>query len=275
MPSVKNTTAGIRFILYLASFLVLSVSTSLFFFPEKTDIYFSWTINPPLTAAFLGAGYLASFFLEFLSAREKIWARTRPAVPGVWLFTLLTLIVTLIHIDRFHFGSTVPITLVGTWVWLIIYITVPIALGIFWFRQVRQPGTDPERKNPLPGWMRLNLSVQGLVMLVTGIALLLFSEQMFPVWPWKLSALTARAIGAWGAGIGVLALQAAWENDWPRLRSFMMSYAIYGTLLGINLLRFTSTFDWSNISAPIFAVFVGAIFVTGAYGTIVIQRTSH
>ncbi|MBT3190796.1 MAG: hypothetical protein HN736_13310 [Anaerolineae bacterium] len=72
-----------RILLYVASFLVLSVGISLFFLSEKTDIYFSWTINPPLTATFLGAGYLASFLLEFLYAREKVWAKTRVAVPGV------------------------------------------------------------------------------------------------------------------------------------------------------------------------------------------------
>ena len=79
--NLKKTTAGIRIILYVASFLVLSVGLSLYFFSEKTDIYFSWTINPPMTAAFLGVGYLASFLTEFLSAREKIWARARISVP--------------------------------------------------------------------------------------------------------------------------------------------------------------------------------------------------
>ena len=62
--NIKKTTVGIRIILYVASFLVLSVGLSLYLLSEKTDVYFSWTINPPLTAAFLGAGYLASFVTE-------------------------------------------------------------------------------------------------------------------------------------------------------------------------------------------------------------------
>ena len=100
---LKKTTPGIRIILYVASFLVLSVGLSLYLLSEKTDVYFSWTINPPLTAAFLGAGYLASFVTELLAAREGIWARARIAVPGVLVFTLLTSIATLIHFDKFHF----------------------------------------------------------------------------------------------------------------------------------------------------------------------------
>jgi len=102
---LKKTTPGIRVILYVASFLVLSVGITLYFLSEKTDVYFSWTINPPLTAAFLGAGYLSSFLLELLSARERVWTKIRVAVPGVWVFTFLNLIVTLIHWDRFHFDS--------------------------------------------------------------------------------------------------------------------------------------------------------------------------
>ncbi len=70
--NLKKTTRGIRLLLYLASFLVLSVGLSVYLLSEKTGVYFSWTINPPLSAAFLGAGYLASFLLEFLSARESM-----------------------------------------------------------------------------------------------------------------------------------------------------------------------------------------------------------
>ena len=58
---LKKTTPGIRAILYMASFLVLTVGIALYLLSEKTDVFFSWTINPPLTAAFLGAGYLGSF----------------------------------------------------------------------------------------------------------------------------------------------------------------------------------------------------------------------
>ena len=125
---IKLTTGFMRVVLYVAGILVLAVSISLYFFPGKTDTYFSWTIKPPLTAAFLGAGYLASFFLEFLSARERIWANTRTAVPAVWIFTLLTLIITLVHFDRFHFTAQRFITVFGTWFWLLVYVSVPIVL---------------------------------------------------------------------------------------------------------------------------------------------------
>ena len=269
---LKETISGIRIVLYVASFLVLSVSFSLFLFPEKTDVYFSWTINPPLTAAFLGAGYLASFLLEFLSARETIWARARAAVPGVWTFTFLTLIITLVHLERFHFDSPRFVTQAGTWVWLAIYIGVPLAMGVLWAAQIRQPGVDPPRRAPLAGWMRAALVVQGTALLLVGSAMILLPEVAIPLWPWKLSVLTSQAVGAWGVGIGVLALQASWENDLWRLRPFVVSYALYGALQVINLLRYPNALEWSDFSAVAYAIFLVSVLLAGGYGTWTVWR---
>jgi hypothetical protein len=263
---IKATLTGVRIILYVASFLVLAVGISLYLLSERTDTYFSWTINPPLTAAFLGAGYLASFLLELLSAREKVWARARPAVPGVWAFTFITLNVTLVHFDRFHFGSPVWITRTGTWVWLLVYITVPVAMGILWAFQARRQGVDPQREVLLPVWMRTILGLQGVIMFLFGVGMLFIPESVIPLWPWKLSALTSRAIGAWGVGIGVLALQATWENDLRRLSTFLLSYFVYGLLQTVNLLRYPVTLDWSRSSSILFTIVVLSVLLVGGYG---------
>lgn len=267
ITDIKKTIPGMRIVLYAASFLVLAVGFSLYLLTGKTDVYFSWTINPPLTAAFLGAGYLAAFPLELLSARERVWARTRPAVPGVWVFTFLTLVVTLVHLDRFHFDSPFFITKAGTWVWLGVYVFVPVVMGILWVIQILRPGNDPPRKASLPVWVRAILILQGGVMLTFGGVMLLIPETMIPLWPWTLSPLTSRAIGAWGVGIGVLALQAAWENDWWRLKHFAVSYALYGVLQIINLLRYPTALDWSRFSAGAYTIFFLSIILVGAYGT--------
>ena len=43
--------------------------------PRRPTETFAWTIQPPLTAAFLGAGYAAGFVLVVLSLRDPVWAR--------------------------------------------------------------------------------------------------------------------------------------------------------------------------------------------------------
>ena len=265
---IKMTTRLMRTVLYVASILVLAVSISLYFLPGRTDTYFSWTINPPLTAAFLGAGYLASFILEILSARERVWANARVAVPAVWVFTFLTLLVTLVHFDRFHFNAPQLITVIGTWFWLLVYTGVPIIMGFAWILQVRGPGTDPSRLSPLPNLLRTILAIQ------VGVVMLIAPQAIIPNWPWALSALTCRAIGAWGVGIGIIGIQAFWENDWKRLRSMMISYMAYGVLQLLNLLRFLEEPDWTLPSAWIYSFFVLSIFLVGLFGLNHIRRSN-
>ena len=266
---IKKTTKEIQVILIIASILVISVGSSLYFFSEKTDLLFSWTINPPLTAAYLGAGYLAAFVLEYLASRETIWSNARIAVPGMWSFTFVTLIVTLYHIDRFHFDSPTLITVAGTWVWLLVYILVPIALGIIWIRQARQRGVDSIREKPLPGWLRYSALFQGLILILSGTVMFLLPEKAIPYWPWTLSALTCRAIGAWGIGNGVFTIQAYIENDWERLRPFMPSWGLYGVLQLVNVLIYNKTLNWGQTSAWVYLIFIIWVITIGGYGTLV------
>lgn len=41
--------------LLVAAGLVLAIGLPIYLLPDRTDLLFSWTVNPPLTAAFLGA----------------------------------------------------------------------------------------------------------------------------------------------------------------------------------------------------------------------------
>lgn len=101
----KTLSKGMRLILLAASILVLSAGVDLTLLTEQTATSFAWTIQSSITAAFLGAGYLASFLLEFLAYQEKTWANARIAVPSVLTFTILTLITTILHLDKFHLTS--------------------------------------------------------------------------------------------------------------------------------------------------------------------------
>ena len=105
-----------KWLLLAAGFLVFLAGFQLFILTEYTDRYFAWTIQPYITAAFLGAGYFSSFLMEFLASRKKQWVDARIAVPAVLTFTTLTLIATLLHLDRFHFNSPSMLAQVATWV---------------------------------------------------------------------------------------------------------------------------------------------------------------
>lgn len=105
---VRPLVPGMRRLLYVAAVLVLLAGFQLFVFTGQTGTHFAWTIVNPLAAAFLGAGYWASVAIEGLCARQRVWANARIAVPSVFLFTVLTLVATLLHLDKFHLGGSVP-----------------------------------------------------------------------------------------------------------------------------------------------------------------------
>jgi hypothetical protein len=200
-----SVTVGMRRMLWVAAGLVLVQGSILLAARDDTARYFSWTIAVPLTAAFLGAGYLAAAVLESLAARQDSWQRARIAVPGVLAFTTLTLVVTLVHLNKFHTGAASVVTRTLTWGWLAIYIGVPPVLAYLWWRQARTvPDVAPAGLR-LPPLVRAILGVQGAVMLVFGVALLVAPVQVAKVWPWPLTALTGRAIGAWLVGLGIIA----------------------------------------------------------------------
>lgn len=269
--SPRLTTRGMRLMLAAAAVLVFLVGIPLNLLPLQTDTFFAWTIGTPLTAAFLGAAYWSSCVLEALAARERVWVNARIAVPAVFLFTLLTLIVTLVHLDRFHLNAPQLITRLGTYIWILVYAVVPIILGVLWFLQERAPGTDPPRKYPAPPWLRLVTIVQAVVMIPVGIALLLVPMSVAPIWPWALTPLTGRAIGAWVFAIGVAAAQAAWENDLRRLFLASLAYMAIGVLELIAVVRFAGDMNWSSPSAWVYIVFLLS-FVAVGIGTLLAGR---
>ena len=247
--SYRATLIITRIMLFVAGLLVFAVGISLYLFTEQTDRYFAWTVSSLLTAAFLGGSYWSAAVLEFLSSREQLWVNSRPSIPAVTLFTFLTLLITLVHIDKFHFDAPLFITRAGTWFWLIVYASVPIILTVLFILQVRAPGEDAPRAHPLTDWSRTLLILFAAIFLILGTGLLIAPVAMAPIWPWPLSALTGRAVGAWLIGIGTATGQAAWENDLLRVRAVMASLIAYTFFQILALMRYSSEVSWSSPSS--------------------------
>ena len=106
------------------------------------------------------------------------------------------LFATLLHFDRFHVGGAFPLSAqLVAYVWIGIYATVPLILTVIWFRQLRAPGINEPRGERLPGWLRLVLTVQSVIMIGLGLLLFAFpTDEIRALWPWMLTPLTARAV---------------------------------------------------------------------------------
>jgi hypothetical protein len=249
-----------RWMLLVAGAFVLVAGAQLFVLSERTEDVFAWTIDPPLTAAFLGAGYWSSAVLELGAARRSEWSRARIAMPAVLIFTTLTTILTLIHLDRFHTGSVFGIA------WIAVYLCFPVAMSAALALQLRAPGGDRPRTRRLPAWTRLALGLQAGIALVLGLALYVAPLDAAALWPWTLTPLTGRAVGAWLLGIAIIAVHMAWEDDDDRVEIGMLSYAAFAALQLVGLARYPDVPDWSPAGAAAYLAFLAAMLVTGLLG---------
>ncbi len=267
MPA-RHLTGELRTMLRAASALVFLAGIPLFLGSEQTDQYFAWTIMPPLTAAFLGAAYWSSLVLLFFSAREALWARARLAVTSILLVSTLMLVATLLHLDRFHLSSPVLVAQGVAWAWLVIYVAVPTLMLVFGARQLRAPGEDPAPTAPLPVPLRLTLAVQAGVMLAAGAALFIAPSVAGTIWPWTLTPLTARAVGAWLVGLGAAAAQGIWENDLGRAHAAFIASAVLGGLELLALARYSGSLRWGDPAAWAYVLLVLIILGVGLYGVV-------
>jgi hypothetical protein len=267
---------GMRRLLLIAAVLVLLAGTQLFVFTERTAEYFAWTIANPLTAAFLGAAYWGSFIIELLAARARLWAYARIAVPTVLVFTVLTLGVTLWHLEQFHLGPTFGLnTQLVTWLWIAIYTVVPVLLVIVLVVQARTPGVAPPTRTPTPAWLNLLVGAQAVVLL--GLGLWLLVDPLGAgraVWPWQLTPLTGRAIGAWLFSLGIAAVHALVERDLARLGPAAWGYLVISALQLVALARYPDVPDWGSPRTVCYVGFLLSMLVVGGAALIGARASS-
>lgn len=266
-PAHRHVIPEMRWALTTASVLVFIMGTALYLFAASTARYFAWTVNPAITAAFMGSGFLTAGVLELKSARERAWRNARPGVIAVLTFTVITLLVTLYHIDRFHTGQP------QGWIWIVVYVAFPPALAIALVRQLQVAAADPERTTSLPVALKILIAAQSVVMLVIGVALLVVPLSVAPHWPWTLSALTGRAIGAWLIGLGMAAGQEVFENELRRVRNVALCSIVFPMLIFVALLRYHAQVRWNEAASWLFVAFWATVLIAGAATYIIEQRS--
>ena len=259
-----------RWLLYVAAFLVFLAGLVLFVFPLRSAEWFAWTVNPPMTAVFLGAAYWSAAGLEVTGARSASWESARLAVWPVFVFTTLTLGVTLLHLDRFHLSpENGALAQIATWAWLAIYAIVPVAMLVVSWMQIRSrrpaPTSVTAGRPVLPPALRLLMAGIAGVLLCYGVALLAVPAYAAAWWPWTLSELTARAVGAWLVGLGWSAAQGQSSADLRTVRPVALTSVAFVILQALALLRYGGALAWPSAPAIGFVTVLLAIGTAGGW----------
>jgi hypothetical protein len=268
---VLGPTRGV-FVAFTA--LTLLATNQLIVLADHTDRFFAWTILGRPTSAFLGAAYAAGFVLSVLALRQRRWRDVRVALLTVTVFTVLTLVPTLLHLHRLHLMDQDVVARTAAWFWLAVYIVIPIAcLRVVTRQHQLTRRTEPVRR-PLPTWLSWVLGAQGTAMFLAGGALFLVGAGehhhlppgALSFWPWPLTPLSAQVIGAWLLALAGAAALVIRERDLSRLLVPAATYTAFGLFELLVLVRY-----WTQMSPGYpwpwaYVALLGSIALTGAYG---------
>ena len=233
----------------IVPFLVVAFGI-LYLLPDHTQQLFAWGIQPRMSAMMLGAAYIGGAYLFVRAATNARWHSVQVGFLPVTTFATLMGIATILHWDRFNHGS---ISLVA---WVGLYFTTPFIVFLLW---LRNRATDPGPLSDglrVPGPVRLVIGIVGGLTLLTSMILFLQPGFMISVWPWQLTPLTARVMGALFALTGVGELAIALDARWSAVRIPLQSQ-----MIGIGLIGLAMIFSWSNFhqANPLTWVFLASI----------------
>lgn len=251
LPATRRLAA------FIVPFLVVAFVV-LYGFPDETERLFAWTINPSMTPMVLGAVYLGGSYFFLRAFRATEWHRIKAGFVAVGSFASLMGVATILHWDRFNHDH------IAFWLWGGLYFTTPFLVWGVWAanrRRADTPGPDDVMLGPVA---RLGLAVTGALAVAAGLFLFLLPEQAIDVWPWTLTPLTSRVMGAVFM-LGIAGLGVVTDARWSAAKLMLKVEAFMLILILVAAARAHDEFDGSNpMTWLLLGGFVGALVSAGA-----------
>jgi hypothetical protein len=239
--------------IFIVPFLVVAFAV-LYGFPGDTETLFAWTINPPMTPMTLGAVYLGGAWFFVRAARATEWHTVKMGFVAVGTFASAMAVATVLHWDRFNHDH------VAFWLWAGLYFTTPFLVwGVWAANRRREAEPGPEEVDRLPRGARAVIAATAAAAVVAGAYLFLLPTEAAGGWPWALTPLTARVLGAilllGTAGLGVLA-----DPRWSSARIMLQIQVVMMSLILVAAIRARDDFDGSKpLGWLLLAGFVAAL----------------
>jgi hypothetical protein len=200
-------------------FLAILNAAFLYGFPAQAAKHYAWSINPPASAAFLGAGYLAGVVATGLVVfAAQRWRSIQPLAVALCVLSIGLLAATLLHTDKFKWHYP------PTWVWTAVYAGAPFGVLVLSLRQ-RAVTLRPVIADPRLDVLRVCSLIAGLALAGYAVALFALPTALGDDWPWPLTPLLSQATAAWIAMIAAALLWCAYD-----LRRSSEAFIPYATL---------------------------------------------
>jgi hypothetical protein len=221
----------------------------LYFWPSADDTarLFAWRIIPPFTSMVLAAVYLGGAYFFLRAARATQWHTVGGGFISVGLFASLMGVATIVHWSLFVHTN------VAFWLWAGLYFTTPFLVFAVWWRNRGEQPPTPAGDLLLPMWAARLIGVAGILAAVASLVLFLFPRLAIDIWPWPLTELTARVMGAIFA-LGAVGVAVFRYRRWSGLRVLLQVGAVMLAFIAVAVVRARNDFDTSRPLTWLFAV---------------------
>jgi hypothetical protein len=237
-------------------FLVVAFSI-LFIFPYETEMLFAWKIQPSMSAMMLGSAYAGGIYFFAGVLRNKQWHQVKVGFLPVITFASLLGIATILHWDKFNHSH------VSFFAWVGLYFTTPFIVSFVWLRNRNQDtGNLGDKDTIIPYMARLIMGAFGSVTLAISLFLFLQPSMIISLWPWTLTPLTARVMGAMFALPGLVGLGIAFDKRWSAAILILQSQGFSILLILIASILSSQDYDWTNWSSWIFVGGLGLMLMS-------------
>jgi hypothetical protein len=226
-----------RLVLVIVVPVLIVAFLILYIFPDQYGDRFAWKIQPRMTSMVIGSGYIIGAYMFVFAFFGKYWHRVKAAFPPVTSFTIIMLLATFLHWDKFEI-SHFPFQ-----AWLFLYIVTPFLVPYLWYKN---RDTDPEIPEsgdlevPLPA--KWGFLIFGIAATIWAIIMFVFPHFVIDLWPWKLSPLTARILGGWFSLLGVGGLYISRDARWSAWRVPLQSMTLWIFLILVSVFKNSGEF---------------------------------
>jgi hypothetical protein len=229
----------------------------LFILPDQTEKLFAWKIQPSMSAMMLGAAYAGGiyFFTGVLLSRQ--WQRVKVGFLALIPFVSMLGIATILHWDRFTHEHISFIA------WTALYFTTPFIVLTVWLLNRSQDTGQPDNQDrKISSLVRFFMGAAGLITFIISLVLFLSPNVLIGVWPWTLTPLTARVMGAMFSLPGAVGLCLAFDWRWSTAKLILQAQSFSILFILIAAVRAWRDFNWAEFGIWLFVGGLGLMLAS-------------
>ena len=246
--------------LWLHTIVTISTGLGLYVLPQTFGPLWPWAL-PALAARFMGSLLIGGGICTALTAlASEPLPVAGPALLG--LGDILIASVSLLDIGE--------IGLTGrTTIWLVAFIGTALLLWLLFLLNGRQTSGGDNRQ-PLTRRLRTYFKIHLAVVIPVGLIMYFAPALAQQLWPWSLSLVNIRLLGAFFVGASILSIWNLRQTDWHAIQPLVALYAVFATLATLASIIHFGLFDparvvtWAFFALYIYVALGAWFFLLGA-----------